>query len=138
VLQDGLGGGGAKDDGDDAAPAPAAGAGEDVGLERPPEELGPGDGAAGLPWADGLGCHRAERCLCQRRRGRRCRHDTGPHPGIGGEDNGGGASTYTVTELTRRFDICVVNSQQKPLRISFLQNPSREAMARTAGCAIVV
>ena len=32
---------------------PRAGAGEDVGLERPPEELGPGDGAAGpgLPFA---------------------------------------------------------------------------------------
>ena len=85
MLEDGLGGGGAKDDGDDAAPAPAAGAGEDVGLERPPEELGPGEGAAGpgLPWADGLGCYRAERCLCHRRRRG---DDTGPHPGIGGED----------------------------------------------------
>ena len=31
MLEDGLGGGGAKDDGDDAAPSPAAGAGEDVG-----------------------------------------------------------------------------------------------------------
>jgi hypothetical protein len=40
VLEDGLGGGGAKDDGDDAPGAPAALAGEKVGLERPPEEPG--------------------------------------------------------------------------------------------------
>ena len=37
----------AKDDGDDGAGAAAARAGEDVGLEGPPEELGPGDGAPG-------------------------------------------------------------------------------------------
>jgi len=83
VLEDGLGGGGAKDDGDDAAGAPAARADEDVGLEGALEEVGPGDGTAGLPWADGLGCHRADRCLCQRRRRG---DDAGPHPCIGGED----------------------------------------------------
>jgi hypothetical protein len=62
VLEDGLGGGGAKDDGDDAPDASAARAGEDVGLERPPEEIGPG--AVGMdlegpqvvrPFADQLG-----------------------------------------------------------------------------------
>jgi hypothetical protein len=47
VLEDGLRRRGTKDDGDDAAGASAARAGEDVRLERPLEEFGPGDGAAG-------------------------------------------------------------------------------------------
>jgi len=47
VLEDGLGRRGTKDDGDDAAGASAARAGEDVRLERPLEQFGPGDGAAG-------------------------------------------------------------------------------------------
>ena len=85
MLEDGLGGCGAKDDGDDASSAPAAQAGEGVGLEGALEELGPGDGAAGLPWVDGLGCQRAERCLCQRRRRG---DDAGPHPGIGAKAAG--------------------------------------------------
>jgi hypothetical protein len=49
VLEDGLRGGEAKDDGDDAPDAAAALAVEDVGLERPFEELGPGDGAPRRP-----------------------------------------------------------------------------------------
>jgi hypothetical protein len=40
VLEDGLGGGGAKDDGHDAPRASAARAGEDVGLERSSELTG--------------------------------------------------------------------------------------------------
>jgi hypothetical protein len=46
VLEDGLGRRGTEDDCHDAAGAPAARAGEDVGLEGPLEELGPGDGVA--------------------------------------------------------------------------------------------
>jgi len=82
VLEDGLGGGGAKDDGDDAPGASAARAGEDVGAEGPPEELGPGDGAAGPARAEGLRCRRARGCLCQRRRG----DEAGADPSVGGED----------------------------------------------------
>jgi hypothetical protein len=47
VLEDGLGRRGMEDEGHDAAGAPAVRAGEDVGAERPPEELGPGDGVTG-------------------------------------------------------------------------------------------
>ena len=43
VLEDGLGRRGTEDDRHDGAGAPAARAGEDVGLEGPLEELGPGD-----------------------------------------------------------------------------------------------
>jgi uncharacterized protein (DUF1697 family) len=43
VLENGLGGGGAEDDGDDAPGASTARAGEQVGAKRPLEELGPGD-----------------------------------------------------------------------------------------------
>jgi hypothetical protein len=53
VLENGLGGGGAEDEGDEAPGASAARAGEDVGLEGPPEELGPGEGTPGLVGADG-------------------------------------------------------------------------------------
>ena len=63
VLEDGLGGGGAKHDGHDAPRASAARAGEDVGLERPLEELSPGNGAARPAWADALGCRRARGSL---------------------------------------------------------------------------
>ena len=55
MLQDGPGGGGTENDGHHAARAAAARAGEDVGLEGPPEELGPGDGAARRPGAEGSG-----------------------------------------------------------------------------------
>ena len=47
MLEDGAGGGGAKDDGDDAPGATAAWTVEDVGAGCPAEQLGPGDGAAG-------------------------------------------------------------------------------------------
>jgi hypothetical protein len=83
VLEDGLGGGGAKDDGDDAAGASAAGAVEDVGLEGPPEEFGPGDGTPGRARTDGLGCQRARGCLGRWRNDGRRRHDARTHPGIG-------------------------------------------------------
>jgi hypothetical protein len=55
VLEDGLGGDGAKDDGHDAPGASAARAGEDVGLERPLEELSllAGEGNEHLGAADG-------------------------------------------------------------------------------------
>jgi len=96
VLEDGPGGGGAKDDGHDAAGAATARASEDVRAERPLEELGPGDGAPGLARAYGLGCHRARGCLGQRRTGCRRGHDAGAQPGVGGEDAevalGGGTS----------------------------------------------
>jgi hypothetical protein len=85
VLEDGLSSGGTEDDGDDAARAPAAGAGEDVGLERPLEEASPGNEAARRAWADGPGCRRARGSLGERRRRRRW-HDAGTHPGVGGED----------------------------------------------------
>ena len=55
MLEDGLGCGGTEDDVDDAAGAAAAGAGEDVGAERPPEKLGPGDGPPGRARANGPG-----------------------------------------------------------------------------------
>jgi hypothetical protein len=55
VLEDGLGGGGAKHDGHDAAGASPTRATEDVGAERPLEELGPGDGAPGRSGGRGLG-----------------------------------------------------------------------------------
>jgi len=47
--------GGAEHHGQHPAGASAAWAGEDVGLEGTPEELGPGDGAARPAWADGRG-----------------------------------------------------------------------------------
>ena len=46
MLEDGLGRRGTENDCHDAAGAPAARAGEDVGLEGPLEERGPGDGVA--------------------------------------------------------------------------------------------
>ena len=54
LLEDGLGGGGAEDDGHDSAGASATRATEDVGAERPLEELGPGDGVARLSGPDRL------------------------------------------------------------------------------------
>jgi hypothetical protein len=80
VLEDGLGGGGAKDDGHDAAGAATARAGEDVRAERPLEELRPGDGAPRAAQPDGLGCQRARGRLGKRRGSRRW-HDAGPRPG---------------------------------------------------------
>jgi hypothetical protein len=85
VLEDGLGRRGTEDDCDDAAGAPAARAGEDVGLEGPLEEFGPGDGVAGPSGPDRLRRHGAGSCL-GKRRGRRRGHDAGTHPGVGGED----------------------------------------------------
>jgi hypothetical protein len=88
VLEDGAGGGGAEDAGHDAPVAAAAGAGEDVRLERPLEQFGPGDGAAGAGRADVLNVlrrHRAGNCLGQRR-GKRRWDGAGAHPGVGSED----------------------------------------------------
>ena len=88
MLEDGPGGGGAEDDGDDSAGATAAWTVEDVGAERPAEELGPGDGAAGTSgtswWREVKG-----RGLVGDGQGRgrwRGRNDGGPQPGIGSED----------------------------------------------------
>jgi hypothetical protein len=47
VVEDGLGRGGAKHDGHDAPGASATRGTEDVGGERPLQELGPGDGPRG-------------------------------------------------------------------------------------------
>jgi hypothetical protein len=71
VLEDGPGGGGTEDDGHHAARAAAARAGENVGPEGPPEEIGPGNGPAGWPVAERLRRYGAGSCLGQRRRGRR-------------------------------------------------------------------
>ena len=88
MLEDGLGGRGAKDDGHDAAGAPAARAGEDVGLEGPLEELGPGDGAARPAWAGRARVPPGTEADSGSAggRGRRRGHDAGTHPGVGGED----------------------------------------------------
>ena len=86
MLEDGLGGGGAEDDGDNAAGASAARAGKDVGLERPLEELGPGDGTPGRAGEHGLGHQRARGCAGPRWRVRRGGDDAGTHPSIGGEN----------------------------------------------------
>jgi len=88
VLEDGLGRRGTKDDGDDAAGASAARAGEDVRLERPLEQFGPGDGAAGAGRADVLNVlrrHRTGSCLGQPW-GRSRWDGAGAHPGVGSED----------------------------------------------------
>jgi hypothetical protein len=47
MLEDGADGGGPEDDGDDAPGAAAARTVEDVGAERPEEELAPGHRRAG-------------------------------------------------------------------------------------------
>jgi len=86
VLEDGLGRRGTEDDCHDAAGAPAARAGEDVGLEGPLEELGPGDGTPGRAGEYGLGHQRARGCAGPRWRVRRGGDDAGTHPSIGGED----------------------------------------------------
>jgi hypothetical protein len=90
VREDGPGGGGAEDDGDDSAGATAAWTVEDVGAERPAEELGPGDGTAGTSGTSLWGEVKGRGLVCDRQgRGRwRGRDDGGPQPGIGSEERG--------------------------------------------------